>query len=215
MADENTPNPTGGTVDLAEAVKAIISKAGEPNKAVEMLLEDNFKLREKNRTHREKIEQLTGEVDSLKERKVVGEGEVVLSGDEAKAWSSIKEQGGIEAFQSATEELSSLKKEKRQGDVARIMGWNAKVLARIGGDLEYEIQTEGDKPTVLVKDGDKQVPLDKYAEREWKEFAPALHTGTPGRKPPIKQPPIDLSGPRDISDEDVKQDQDERLTLEI
>ena len=213
MADELTPESTQGNVDLTEAVKAIIGKAGEPTRAVEMLLEDNFKAREKGRTLKKELETLTAENESLKKRTYVEEGQVLLSGDDAKAWKLFSEQGGLEAFQSASKELASLKKEQHLGQVAAAMGWNAKVLTRIGGDLDYEIKSEGDKPEILVKDGDKSVPLTEYAQREWKDFAASLNLGTSGRTV-IGQTPIEKGGEA-LTDDAIAADQDKRMILGV
>ena len=213
MADDITPNTTEGKVDLTEAVKAIVSKAGEPIQAVEMLLKDNFSAREKNRTLREELDTAKKENDSFKQRKFVEEGQTLLAGDDAKAWGVFTEHGGLEAFQSATQELASLKKEQHISKIASVMGWNAKVLSRIGGDLEYEIKTEGDKPEVLVKDGDKLTPLPDYAVREWKDFAASLNLGTTGRTV-IAQSPVDRTG-EGVSDEAIVADQDKRMIIGV
>lgn len=214
MPDENTSTSTSGTVDLTEAVKSIISKAGEPNQAVEMLLKENYAERQKRRDLKIELDALKKDHESLTQQRTVQEGETVLSGDDAKAWELFKEQGGLEAFQSATQELSSLKRDKQLSDVAAVMGWSPKVLTRIGGDLEYEIKTDGKEPTVLVKDGDSFKPLSEYAEAEWKDFAPSLH-GASTTRTVVGQSPIDKSKPRTVTDEDIKADQDQRINFSI
>ena len=213
MADDITPNTTEGKVDLTEAVKAIVSKAGEPIQAVEMLLKDNFSAREKNRTLREELDTAKKENDSFKQRQFVEEGQTLLAGDDAKAWGVFKEHGGLEAFQNVTNELTSLKREQHIGKIASAMGWNAKVLSRIGGDLDYEIKTEGDKLQVLVKDGDNATPLSDYAAREWKDFAASLNLGTTGRTV-ITQSPMDRTG-EGVSDEAIAADQDKRMIIGV
>lgn len=160
---------------------------------------DNYKERDKIRERDARIREL--------EAKRTPDGALVLSGDDIALWEAYKGLGKpdevsakLTAATEATAERDTLKRRDTIRQVADASGYKPAVLERLGADLTYEIKdvTENGKTAkqVLVKDGDKTVPLKDYAAREWTDFLPALGGteqpivhGTPRRDVPRGTPP--------------------------
>lgn len=185
---------------IAAAMQSLIEKQGSSEKALELLLTENYELRAKNRTLREQIAE--------KEKDAPAEGSIILSPEEAKAWEAYKEIGKPEDLKKTVEERDTLKatanrltREAEIASIAEAHGFNPKVLIRLAGDLEFEvkeIEHEGkkiSKTSVIIpsEDGKRTtaVALDEYADKNWKEFIPALKAdtqkGSPNGTPFIQQ----------------------------
>lgn len=151
---------------LSKAVSRLITKKGGETEAITMLLKENG-------GYRDKIRDLKSQVSDL-EAKVPEDGAVVLTGDDLKAYTTLKEQGSLEDITKklieATEaqsELAGYKKKERLAEVAKSAGVNLEALTLVGSDKEYVVKKEGQEEKVFVKDGDKEVALSDYADKNW------------------------------------------------
>jgi hypothetical protein len=159
---------------------------------VATLLSENHSLRDERR-------QLRGQIPA--------QGAVVLSGEQATAWQAYQQLGAIADVQTALterettqKELATLRQDLLLRDVASLAKFDLDVLKTIGGNLSYVIKdaTENGKAVkqVLVKDGETETPIEKYAEAKWGKFLPSLKTETPARpaigtpQTPRPQPPL-------------------------
>lgn len=134
--------------------------------------------------------------------KVPGEGSLVLTAEQAKAWSKYSTLGKpdevkawIEEGNTAKGEVAKFAREKVVRTVADVAGFDPDVLATLAGDLEFEIADETVKGKTVkvakVKDGDQSTPLDKYAESKWAKFLPSLKPSTAPK--PLGTPPSRLA----------------------
>lgn len=171
----------GGGTDIADQIRkgfeSLIKKEGGERDAARTLYEENYQHREEIRKLKEEKEELKKNSLSDEELAEYKELKSILTENEFEKPEDLKDT--LKTSVEAKEKLSKLEKEKDNAEVAEIMGWNPKVLNRIGGDKEYEIKTrqnaEGeDEKHVVVKDGDKEIDLSKYAKDEWEDLLPAL-----------------------------------------
>lgn len=193
-----TPTPTPTPGDPAEGFRKLLEKHQNDTAIVA------GKLYDENHTHRETIRTLKA--------KVPGEGSLVLTPDQAKAWTAYTALGAPEAVaqikaehgQFATERQQAAK-EKLHGAAAAAHGYKPAVLTRLADQDKLELtlvtskDVAGKDVTVArVKDGDKDATLPEYAQAHWGEFLPALAAtpevrpvGTPraGGAPPPATPP--------------------------
>jgi hypothetical protein len=134
------------------------------------LYDENYQLRQRNR-------ELSGRVPA--------EGTVVLSGEQATAWQAYQQLGSaqelqqrLDAAQTATAELTTLRRSAQLSEVAQIAGYKPSVLTQLAGDREFEIrevETDGTKvKAAYVKDGEQLRPVAEYAQAAWADFMPAL-----------------------------------------
>lgn len=162
--DKGEEKPT----NLIEKARRLLERNGDDAVAlITQLMGENFDMRVKRRD----IEQ-----------RLPKEGTVVLTAEEAKTWEALKgydpadltkKLGERDTFEN---ELKTTTRQKAMADAARVAKMNPAVLTRLAGDsLVIEVQGEGDKAVVVVKD-DKGVstPLADYAKANWAEFGPAL-----------------------------------------
>jgi hypothetical protein len=167
-----TPSPTPG--DPAEGYRKLLEKHQNDTGAVaSKLYDENHSLRETNRT--------------LK-AKVPADGAVVLTPDQAKAWSAYTALGTPEVVtvikaehgQYATERQAAAL-DKLHGQAADAHGWKPAVLARLVAQdrLEVTLITAKDAAgkevtTAHVKDGGQDVTLPEYAKAHWGDFLEVL-----------------------------------------
>jgi len=166
--------------ELIAAVKALQAKNGTDAEGLAVkLYDENFQLREKNRTAKAEIEEL--------KKKLPAENAVVLAAADAKIWAEYQKLGKPEDLGKAVSERADLSKQvsesKRKELVnaaAEAHGLRASVLSKLIGELPIEMkdeQRDGKAVKVAyVKDGAESKPLDKYAESAWADFVPALRT---------------------------------------
>lgn len=196
-----SPAPRTKTADLVTQYNGDVSRMAD--KLAEVL-DDNYKLRTKNND-------LKRDNDDLK-TKVAPDGALILTADEASQYQSLKALNlkpdeitkRLTDADAAVSERDTLKRRDTIRQVADVSGYKSAVLERLGADLVYEIkdatETVNGKQVqtkqVLVKDGEKNVPLKDYAAREWQDFLPALGgtepgivQGTPRRDAPRGTPP--------------------------
>lgn len=145
------------------------------------VLDDNFRLREKNRT-------LTAELTDAK-GKAPADGAVVLSKDEAAQWAAYQALGApdalkqtVDASTKTADELATLKRERTTAEAAVAAGYKPAVLAKLpslaGKDLvvkDVEIDGKKAKQAFVVADG-KEHALAAYITEHDPEFLPALTT---------------------------------------
>lgn len=130
--------------------------------------------------------------------KLPGEGSLVLTAEQAKAWSKYSTIGKpdevkawLEEGNAAKGEVAKFAREKVVRTVAEVAGFDADVLATLAGDLEFEVADETVKGKTVkvakVKDGDQSTPLDKYAEAKWGKFMASLKPSAAPK--PLGTPP--------------------------
>ncbi|WP_422929029.1 hypothetical protein [Singulisphaera sp. PoT] len=195
--NQNTP-PAGGQgggngnePDLAKTVQDLITKHGDENKAMKILLKENHQLRAKN---------------SKLKGNTVPEGAKVLQGDDAKAWDAYVALGLPDALKTSLEdgtkalnELGGLRKAELHRTVAESLGFKEAVLTTLieKDQLQLEVKEETDKgKTVKVayaKGVDPKAPealtkLSDYAQSKWSDFLPSLKAETSPARPVLGTP---------------------------
>lgn len=166
FAEVNLPD------DVVKGLRNLVSKEGGSDKALATLYEENYELRKDKRELQDKIDNGT-----------------VLTEEEAEKWDKYQEldedpeklEEKIENADSAKKELSQLKREKRNSQVAEVQGWNPKVLNRLADEeAEFEIKTRQnddgeDEKYVVIKTEDGEKDLSDYAKSNWEDMMPALN----------------------------------------
>ncbi len=149
------------------------------------LLSENHSLRDERRQLRNQLP---------------GEGNLVLSGEQAQQWHAYGQLGALADVQAALKEretaqseLKTLKRDLELRDVAAAAGYNLDVLRTLAGEAAFAIKDEQKDgkavKVVTVKDGDKEIPIEEYAKTNWAAFLPAL-------KPAVEQPQRAIGTPR-------------------
>lgn len=138
------------------------------------LYDENYQLRQRNR-------ELSGQLPA--------QGAVVLSVEQAQAWTSYQQLGTAQELhqrlteaQTATTELTTLRRSAQLRQVAEIAGYKPSVLGQLAGDRQFEVkevevEVDGTKTTqraAYVKDGEQLRPIAEYAQAQWADFLPAL-----------------------------------------
>lgn len=183
-------NPPGGItppVDDRQNLQGLLARHNNDAMAVvATLLTENHSLRDERRS-------LRGQLPA--------QGAVVLTPEQATAWSAYSALGAVDALQTALTErttlqtqLSGMQRDQQIGDVAQVAGYKASVLKQLPGadKLTFEVResTVDGKPikAVFVKDGTTETPLDAYAKTHWADFLPALQATPATPPPPTGQP---------------------------
>lgn len=177
----------GGGGDLSKMLESFKNKlAKHDNDATAFatqLYAENFGLREEKRKLGAQIQDLQGRVPT--------DGSVVLNGDDAKAWNSIKElnlspeqiKEKLQTSDEANSQLAELRRKDLMREVSEVEGYKSSVLSTlIPADTQIEIkeaETDGKKHRaafVKVKENgaDKEYALSEYVESNHKDFLPAL-----------------------------------------
>lgn len=108
-----------------------------------------------------------------------------ITDDEMALFESYKELGKIEDITSALEEGETNRRSQIEAEVASTMGWKPSVLKKLASGIELFMKK--DKP--FVKDGDKETPLEEYADENWEDFLPSLKAaGEKQTVPFVRQP---------------------------
>jgi hypothetical protein len=173
-----------GQVDPTQAFQSRLTKMnGDAMAFATQLFDENFQLREAKRQLGEQLTTLQG--------KLPAEGAVILTGDDAKAYEAYKALGTpkelkdrIDAYPALEDENKGLKLRDTLREVADVGIGGSKLKFKIledrvkaaGGNLQFIVKEEGrDKRKVAyVKDGDKETPLEQYAEKNWADYMPSL-----------------------------------------
>lgn len=139
------------------------------------------------------------------EKKIPGEGAVVLTGDEAKAYPALKEltsfgtaaeiKAKLDQGETNSAELADLKRKESVRLAATAAGYKDSVLLKLPGAEKLKFET---KQETVNEDGKtKQVDvayvtgsgegatpqkLTEYAEKEWSDFLPSLKLSDEERK---------------------------------
>lgn len=157
--------------EVVQGFKNLISKEGGEKDAAMKLFEENYE-------HRKRIRELEGKL----------EGSNSLSDEEYEQFKAYQELGEdpeklkerLENAEESQQELSKLKREKSNRDVAEVQGWNPKVLDRLADeDAEFEIKTrknddDEDEKYAVIKTEDGEKDLSEYAKENWEDVLPAL-----------------------------------------
>jgi hypothetical protein len=173
-----------------EAAEAKRQKAAEVSGFAEQLkVRENDAIGYARDLHRENTE--------LRDRLAAAEGKVpagsvVLSAKDAEALERYRKLGKADDLSKALEEGGQAKQRAAQMEraeqvrtVAEAAGFNASVLAKLAGDLQFEIKDEKvgarDVKTAYVvpREGEEGQPakLADYATKVWADFLPALKPG--------------------------------------
>jgi len=198
----------GGWRHLAEKLQSDLDKVKT----------DNFKYREQRRKDRDRLKELEDQV---------ADG-VILKGDEAKEYESLKKLGKkpeeieseLSNGRSAIERLAILEQEKTLSEAARLLEMRPTALGRFvkadNLDVEIDEQKENDEikrvPVVVIKSDDEnkeaeRMPLAKYAESHWSDDLDALKES---RQDKSKRPSVDSRVPKE-SDGDLGKALDRRF----
>lgn len=169
---EDEKNPVVG-------LQALLAKAnGDAMGVAGLLYSENFQYREQLRQLKEQLAQA--------QAKAPGEGAVVLTPEQAKAWTAYQALGtveivtqGLKEKETAQGELRTLRREQTLRQAAETCGFDADVLGTLAGGLEFVLQdvtAEGKTvKAAFVKDAQgAQVRLEEYARQKWEKFTPAL-----------------------------------------
>lgn len=179
-------NPGGLSEAALAAFNSRLAKLeGNSTALAQILFGENYNLR--------------GELRELKP-KIIPDGAVVLTGDDAKSWAEYQALGkpadlkaGLDQRNQFQGELEQSKREASVRKAADAAGYKYSVLAereelaRVRGKaLTFdvrEVDKDGKKQLVAyVKEGDTERPLVDYAQENWADHLPALQAG-PGGSP--------------------------------
>jgi hypothetical protein len=180
------------TPDLSKAADGLVAKHGDPTAALLVLLGENYKARDT--------------VRELK-AKLPADGSLVLTGDDAKAWSRYRAAGDPKTVEAAlTErdayrtEAEGYRRDKHHADVAAVAGYKPAVLTRLAttDGLSLRVDDGKDKlgkpvklAVVVAKGADDKetvTPLADYAAAHWQDFLPALAAVSAARPLPTGTP---------------------------
>ena len=186
--ETKTPEPPPAP-DLGKLVEAAVAKHGDQTSALKAFAADLYSARDDLKAVRSKLP---------------GEGSIVLSGDDAKAWGAYQSIGKpadlrktVDEHGTFATENAALKRDEVLRGVADQAKVNVSVLRKLAGPgLVFETAKvkgkDGKEADVLhVKDmtGAKEgqtvasVPFDDYAAAHWADFLPALRPGAKAADP--------------------------------
>ncbi|MCB2129662.1 MAG: hypothetical protein KDE03_11425 [Rhodobacteraceae bacterium] len=181
--------PDDGTAKLANAIEGLVSKHGSEIGAIQTLLDENLK-------YRDKLRDLKRDLEAAKAG-AVPDGAVVLSGDDLKAYEALKALGdaksigeAIEAGKAAQTELGAYRRADKRAKAARVAKANPDILATLDRDgIEYDVEGDGDdaKAIIVTKDGETDVrtPFWEFVGATWPALRTALaQDGTPAAPAP-------------------------------
>lgn len=204
------PTPTDGgngggiapppTVDPAKAYEALLAKHNNDAGALaSKLFDENYHLRSKNR-----------EIEG----KLPTSGAIVLTPEQAKAWTSYQKLGDPKEVATQLDEgrqsiarLSEITTTEALQKIGKEAGYNPGVFARLAkqdglSPEKFEVTTVKGKdgkevPAVFIKgEGDEKTPLADFVGSTWSDFAPALKPATEtGKAPSIGTPGVTASRP--------------------
>lgn len=187
LSVEPEATPAGGGTDLSKVLESFNGKLAKHNndamQFAQQLFTENFTLREDKRKLNARVDELQG--------KVPADGTLVLTGDDAKAWNSIKElnltadqiKEKLQSSSDATAELASLRRKELMREVQDVEDYKASVLSDIlPGDLPIEFkdhEADGKKKKrafIKIKENgtDKELLLSEYIEENKADYLPAL-----------------------------------------
>lgn len=199
MADDPISTPaTQPPADPAAAFQRLLERHQNDATALSrQLYEENYR-------YRDQIRELT--------TRLPADGATVLTTEQAASWQAYQQLGavadiqtGLQASQTAQQELTALKQDLTLRDVAAAMRYDLDVLRAIGGTLTYLIKDEqvNGKPSkaIYIKDGDKETPIAQFESGAWSKFLPSLKLqperpaiGTPHQQ--LQQPTQGAQPPR-------------------
>ena len=176
--DSGGGDDKGISSDVIKSFERLLERNGNNANAVaQLLFNENRDLRDAKRDL---------------ERKLPGDGSLVLTGNDAQTWSAYTALGKPDELKVHLEErtqlqgrLQGMERETVLRSVAETVGYKASVLANLdrmaraeGKALSFDVRdtTVDGKPAKVayVKDGDKDYPLTDYASANWADFLPSL-----------------------------------------
>lgn len=165
--------------EVAKQVLAALKSQGGGESVSEQLIRENVIARERRREAEEALEEL--------KKKVPAADAVVLTPEQAKDWTAYQALGKpdeVKTKMSTLEgEIAKRDREIVMASAADAAGYKAAVLTKLPGaeKLKFEVreeQVDGKATKVAYVtgsgEGAKTEKLSEYAEREWKDFIPAL-----------------------------------------
>lgn len=186
------PTPPAPADPLAGLQRLLERQSGDAGRVAELLYRDNYELRERNR-------QLAGSVPP--------QGAVVLTPEQAVAWTAYQALGAPEALQTAMQErtqaqtrLTALEREQAIAAAAATHGYQAQALTKLiqADSLSLSIREETRdgqivRTALVTPPNGQPVPLVDYATANWAAFLPAL-VAAPGGQTPPRVPPQGPAG---------------------
>lgn len=166
--------PVESTPDLSKSADGLVSKHGDSTAALKVVIGENYEYRTRLREMKAQLPK---------------DGGLVLSADDAKAFSAFRALGtpdelktALEAGKTASDQVTRFAREKTHNHAASLTGFKPSVLAALAEKDKAEIvvipgkdKAGKDIEVAHVKgEGDKTTPLAEYAESKWKDFLPAL-----------------------------------------
>jgi hypothetical protein len=196
MAEDTDAGATGAgeVAELRAELKAARSEVVSLKKSLDDFKSDNYDLREKNRQLKARLPE---------------EGDLILKGDELKAWEAFQRLGDprelkkrLDAGDRAATELGEVRRADSYQQAARLANFRPSVFAKFAKAAGIEVVVQPGKqkdrngdavPVPFVKDeGDSLIPLTDYAAKHWPDDLDLLKEpdgsrGTPSlrdRRPP-------------------------------
>lgn len=202
MPDNPTPEPQAAPVapqlppDVLKSLESLISRAGGSDAASALLFNDNKELRDQLRDLKAKLPK---------------EGTVVLSQDEAAELAAYRAYGKPDELKQRLDEGESAKqiaaqaaREKTIAKAAGVLGLqNNALLQTLLNSVELEVAGDNENPSVIVKDGEKQVPFADYAKSrpDFEAALPALQAqAAPARGGSFVKQGVNGSNPTSVFD---------------
>lgn len=161
-----------------EGLKSLLSRYNNDALAVAAeLYSQTYQLRSERR-------QLREELQSTKD-KLPKEGDVVLSGEDAKTWETYKGLGKPDEIKQQLDAGKNASREATLAKVASAHNLNPTVLSKLvdpSAEITEEKGKDG-KAVFKIGSGDQAKTVDQLLDSDWSDFAPALAVDKqPGRR---------------------------------
>jgi hypothetical protein len=178
------PDEPGQGADPTQAFQNRLNKLnGDAMAFATQLFDENYRLREDKRQLNEQLTATQGRLPA--------DGTLVLAPDDAKAYEAYKALGTpkelkdrVDAYPTLEDENKDLKLRDSLREVADVGIGGSKLRFSVledrvkaaGGNIQFSVKEEGrDKRKVAyVKEGDKETPLEQYAQKNWADYLPSL-----------------------------------------
>lgn len=189
--------------DIQASLQKLLDRHnGESETVAGLLFRENHSLREDKRTLRVRVDEL--------ESKKPSEGSMVLSKEEAEAWTAYSELGKPEEIKEKIGkvseyegELSQIKRRGALSEAAKIINANGDVLSRlIPADSEILLKdvnvTKDGKSSVekvpFIKTSSGETQLSQFIDVDLKDFHPAIYNQPKGQAQGASLPPQGKAG---------------------
>lgn len=141
-----------------------------------LLYQDNHAARSEARDLQSRVLELQNQMVQIQQQ-VPTDGSVVLSGDQANAWTRYQELGTPDDIATLRSNLTTLERGQVLRNAAEAHGYKVSVLQTLVGNLSLELRpnADGSGNTAHIITGENQAtPLPDYVQQTWPDFLPAL-----------------------------------------